>query len=268
MRNIIITVLSAMLLATAYTAYSQPKPKKSGTLRIMTYNVGTIEKHISDTFSKADNVALLGKIIRNSQADAVCVQELDSCGRNKYFQLEALTKAIDENWHFLFGRAVYYYGGAFGAGMTAAKKPIRSFNIFIPTPEGSEDRNVAVMEFEDYVVCSTHLNYNQPHQVDIINAEMKRLYGDSSKPVFLGGDMNAQPKSEMMQIFEQEWTIISTMARTTVQDRMVCIDFILQLNNRAKRVEVVDSQVIHSHIWGNVNLASDHYPVYVDIKLQ
>ena len=257
-------IIGLVLLVSQHT-YAQSKPE--GAIRIMSYNVGTIEKYVNDTFTKADNVALLGKIIRNSQADAVCLQELDSCGRNKYFQLEALTKAIDENWHYKFGRAVYYYGGAFGSGMSAAKKPICSFNIFIPTPEGTEDRIVAVMEFEDYVVGSTHLNYNQPHQVDIINNEMKRLYGDSSKPVFLGGDMNAQPGSQMMKIFEQEWTIISTIAQRTVQDRMVCIDFILQLNNQAPKAEVLESRVVLDHKWGDVNIASDHYPIYVDVKL-
>lgn len=268
MRNIFISLLSVVLLATAYTAYAQPKPKKRGTLRIMTYNVGTIEKYVSDTFTKADNVALLGEIIRNSQSDAVCLQELDSCGRNKYFQIEALTKAIDEDWHFQFGHAVDYYGGAFGSGMAAAKKPQRCLEIFIPTPGDSEDRIVVIMEYKDYVVASTHLNYAQPHQVDIINKEMKRLYGNSRKPVFLGGDMNARPGTEMMVKFEQEWTIISTTSSTTVQDSNSCIDYILQLNNLSPKAKVIDSQVVLDKVWGDVKLASDHYPVYVDIKLR
>lgn len=267
MRRVFTIIVALTLLFTTAQAQNAPQSKREGVVRIMSYNVGTIEKYVSDTFTKADNVALLGEIIRNSQADAVCLQELDSCGRNKYFQLEALTKAIDESWHFQFGHAVDYYGGAFGSGMAAAEKPIRCFNIFIPTPEESEDRIVAVMEFENYVVGSTHLNYNQPHQVDIINSEMKRLYGNTAKPVFLGGDMNAQPKSEMMEIFEQEWTIISTQAQRTVQDRMVCIDFILQLNNQADKAKVVDSQVVLDQTWGNVNIASDHFPIYVDVQL-
>jgi hypothetical protein len=79
--------------------------------------------------------------------------------------------------------------------------------------------------------------------------------------------MNAQPGSQMMKIFEQEWTIISTIAQRTVQDRMVCIDFILQLNNQAPKAEVLESRVVLDHKWGDVNIASDHYPIYVDVKL-
>ncbi len=251
------------------TATSPIAPKAEGTMRIMTYNVGVIGKFLTDTFTKEDNVKLIADIVREAEADAVCFQELDSCNmRNNYFQLKALAEHIGNDWGYNYTPAINYRGGTYGSGVAAKSQPIKCFKIFIPTIDGWEDRVVAAMEYEDFVVASTHLNYGQTSQVELINAEMKRLYGDSDKPVFLGGDMNAQPGSEMMLEFEKEWDIISTVTQRSVQSRMVCIDFILQLNNKAPKAKVVDSHAILQAASGSMKIASDHYPVYVDIKLQ
>ena len=103
--------------------------------------------------------------------------------------------------------------------------------------------------------------------MELINKTITELYADSDKPVFLGGDMNAQPGSEMMLEFEKHWKLLSTVSERSVQDRMVCIDFVLQFKNKAPIVEVVNA---HSILYSNVGdmwKASDHFPIYVDVKL-
>ena len=98
--------------------------------------------------------------------------------------------------------------------------------------------------------------------------EIMKLYGDAKKPVFLGGGMNANVGKDMMNKFCENWTIISQteLGSTVVTVTKPCIDFILQLNNKAKPVKVLGSAVIKQANSGDMKKASDHYPVYVDVK--
>ena len=246
-----------------------PKPK--GAIRIMTYNVGAICKFIDANFTKENNVQLLANVINESQPDVVAIQELDSCNtRNDYFQLKSIAESCGPKWNFYYGPAIDYKGGKYGTGvMGKEKKILKTLHIPIPVKEKSEPRVVTIVEYKNYVMACTHLNGGQPAQVEYLSAEVKRLYGESKKPVFLGGDMNAFPESEMMAEFCKDWTIISqTASGTTVEDsKKPCIDYILQLNNRAKAAEVIGAKGIKEANAGDMTIASDHYPVYVDVIL-
>ena len=245
------------------------KPRKA--IRLMTYNVGAVCKFIGNDFTKEDNVKLIAEIVKESQADAVAYQELDSCNtRNDYFQLKAITESCNPKWSYFYGPAIDYKGGKYGTGVASQnKRVIKTLYIPIPVKEKSEPRVLTIVEYKDYVIACTHLNGGQPAQVEYLNAEIKKLYGDSKKPVFLGGDMNAFPESPMMDEFRKAWTIISqTTDGTSVQStQKPCIDYILQLNNKAKAAKVVDSKVIKNAQAGDMKIASDHYPVYVDVIL-
>ena len=272
---LLIALLSIIVVACGNIAGGDndvlPSPinaKAKDSFRIVTYNVGAINKFISDSLTKEDNVRLLAEIIREADADAVCFQELDSCNlRNNYFQLEALADAIGGDWQYHYAPAIDYREGKYGSGVAAARKGAKCYHIPIPTPEGSEDRVVAVMEYDDYVIASTHLNGSQPDQIKIITAAMKERYGNSEKPVFLGGDMNATPTSEMMNEFRKNWIVLSKTSDATVFDRPVCIDYVLQFKNKAAIASVTDSQVITEANAGSMKMASDHYAVFVDVAI-
>ena len=238
---------------------------------LATYNVGAVCKFRGDDFSKEDNVKLIAEIVKESQADAVAYQELDSCNtRNDYFQLKAITESCNPKWSYFYGPAIDYKGGKYGTGVASQnKRVIKTLYIPIPVKEKSEPRVLTIVEYKDYVIACTHLNGGQPEQVEYLNAEIKKLYGDSKKPVFLGGDMNANVGKEMMNKFCEDWTIISQTesGSTVLTTTKPCIDFILQLNNRAKSAEVIGSKVIKAAKAGDMKIASDHYPVYVDVIL-
>lgn len=244
------------------------KPK--GAVRITTFNIGAINKFIDENFTKEDNVKLIAEIIRESDSDMVAIQELDSCNtRNNYFQLKAIAELCGEGWDYFYGPAIDYRDGKYGTGVTAKnKKPLKTLYIPIPVKEKSEARVLTIAEYKDYVIASTHLNGGQTLQVEFLNAEIKKLYGDSKKPVFLGGDMNAFPDSDMMNEFRKEWTIISQTSEcsTVITVTKPCIDYVLQLNNKAKPAKVLGSAVIRKANCGDMKKASDHYPVYVDVK--
>ena len=245
------------------------KPK--GAIRIMSYNVGAIGKFVDDNFTKEDNAKLISDIIIESQSDAVAIQELDSCNaRNNYFQLKTVAEGCGKDWDHFYGPAINYRGGKYGTGVTAkGQKAIKTLYIPVPVQEKREARVLTIAEYKNYVIACTHLNGGDPEQVKFINTEIKKLYGDSKKPVFLGGDMNAFPDSDMINEFRKEWTIISQTAEgtTVVTVGKPCIDYVLQLNNKAKPVTVLDSKVIREANSGDMKKASDHYAVYVDVKL-
>ena len=246
-----------------------PKPK--GVVRLMTYNVGAICKFHDKDFTAKDNVELLANIIKELQPDAVAIQELDSCNtRNDYFQLQAIAELCNPKWSYFYGPAIEYKGGKYGTGvMSRNKKVLKTLYIPIPVNEKSEPRVLTIVEYKDYVVACTHLNGGQPAQVEYLNTQIKRLYGNSTKPVFLGGDMNAFPESPMMDEFRKEWTVISLTSKgTSVKSpNKLCIDYILQLNNAAAPAKVVGSDVVKEVYSGDVKKASDHYAVYVDVEL-
>lgn len=272
-RSILATLCAVALMACGNSNDNQSpiaaKPRKA--IRLMTYNVGAVCKFIGDDFTKEDNVKLIAEIVKESQADAVAYQELDSCNtRNDYFQLKAITESCNPKWSYFYGPAIDYKGGKYGTGVASQnKRVIKTLYIPIPVKEKSEPRVLTIVEYKDYVIACTHLNGGQPAQVEYLNAEIKKLYGDSKKPVFLGGDMNAFPESPIMDEFRKAWTIISqTTDGTSVQStQKPCIDYILQLNNKAKAAKVVDSKVIKNAQAGDMKIASDHYPVYVDVIL-
>lgn len=272
-RSILATLCAVALMACGNSNDNQSpiaaKPRKA--IRLMTYNVGAVCKFIGDDFTKEDNVKLIAEIVKESQADAVAYQELDSCNtRNDYFQLKAITESCNPKWSYFYGPAIDYKGGKYGTGVASRnKRVVKTLYIPIPVKEKSEPRVLTIVEYKDYVIACTHLNGGQPAQVEYLNAEIKRLYGNSKKPVFLGGDMNAFPESPMMDEFHKAWTIISqTSDGTSVKSpQKPCIDYILQLNNKAKAAKVIGSKVIKDAKTGDIKIASDHYPVYVDVIL-
>jgi endonuclease/exonuclease/phosphatase family metal-dependent hydrolase len=71
--------------------------------------------------------------------------------------------------------------------------------------------------------------------------------------------------------FKEEWNLLSVQKNTfpsgSGQKAVKCIDFIFALKNNAK-YEVTASDVPLRFNKGNVDTASDHLPIYVDVKLK
>lgn len=236
----------------------------------MTYNVGAIGKFVDENFTVEDNIKAIANVILESETDMVAFQELDSCNtRNNFFQLKALAESCGAEWDYFYGPAINYRGGKYGIGtMVKDKKAIKTTLIPLPAKENREPRALAIAEYKEYVIASTHLNGGQIEEVKHINTEIQKLYGDSKKPVFLGGDMNAFPDSEMMNEFRKMWNILSiTSESSTLNPSKPCIDYVLQLNNKAKPAKVLGSEVIKEANSGDMKKASDHHAVYVDVKL-
>ena len=184
-------------------------PKAPNTIRLVSYNVGAFTKYTSGSY------ASIARMMLELDADAVALQELDSCTTRTggIFQIDRLARLM--RWHYAYAPAMPYRGGSYGIGVVCRNRIGHHYTIALPP--GGEPRTVAVVELDDCIVASTHLDLQAETQVreaEYINRIFTERYGESNKPVFLLGDLNAQPDSPTLQTLKQHWTVLSVEGNT------------------------------------------------------
>lgn len=251
------------------TAIPMKKPdytKADGVLRLLTYNVGHFGKYM------VNSTPLVAKMVNEINADAVAMQELDSCTtRADVYQIKEFSDCMG-GWNYAFQRAMPYSGGAYGIGVCAKDKIENQFGVSLPKGGDSEPRALVVVETQKYVFASIHLDVNSKTsrlaQAKIASKALIEKYGNSSKPVFLAGDFNEDQFSTAMAFLKNDWTVISAKGLTySTEQPALCIDFVLALNNGAK-FQVVKSYICTEFTSADVKKTSDHFPLFVDVKLQ
>lgn len=134
-----------------------------------------------------------------------------------------------------------------------------------------EHRSFVIAEFPEYVLVSTHLEYETEEartgQARILNETVKRLYSGSSKPVILAGDLNAVAPDTALDVLDPDWTRLSELALSwPSKDPKVCLDYIYVFKHAAP-VRLVKAHAITRASSADVTKCSDHLPIYVDIRL-
>lgn len=249
--------------------------KGEGVIRLVTYNVATF-RYDAENFPAPDRAyAAIGNFLKEIEADVVCVNEIDDgVPRTDGIDQPKHFAEIMGGWDYIFGPALdpHPTGGRYGEAAFSRKKAIAKDYVFLPQGVGTERRVMCVLEFDDFVFLATHLEHSNgaahPGQIAVINNYVDKHYANSSKPIFLAGDMNARPESETIALYQQKWKVISATQQTfpaNKPDR--CLDYILAYRNDAK-YQVVQSQVVRLSGSVKLNLVSDHLPVFADIKLQ
>lgn len=249
--------------------------KGEGVIRLVTYNVATF-RYDAENFPAPDRAyAAIGNFLKEIEADVVCVNEIDDgVPRTDGIDQPKHFAEIMGGWDYIFGPALdpHPTGGRYGEAAFSRKKAIAKDYVFLPQGVGTERRVMCVLEFDDFVFLATHLEHSNgaahPGQIAVINDYVDKHYANSSKPIFLAGDMNARPESETIALYQQKWKVISATQQTfpaNKPDR--CLDYILAYRNDAK-YQVVQSQVVRLSGSVKLNLVSDHLPVFADIKLQ
>ena len=241
-------------------------PKKKGSLRIVQYNIGAFSKEIENS------IPLVAARRKELHADAISLNELDSCNARHTNNQVADFAAEMGGWNHRFSRAMPYREGAYGVGVAVPDEVLSHLTVALPKGSGSEPRACCVVETPRYVLASTHLDFRSEEaavlQAKIINDAVGTLYGNSEKPVFLAGDMNFPPDSKVLAELRKDWTVLSVQENSYPSDgAKTCIDYILGLNNKA-RIKVVGSGVPVDFEDGDVAIASDHLPVYLDVEIR
>lgn len=245
-------------------------PKVEGSFRIMTYNVGAFCKYIS---SMNQNIDLVAKIIKEAEADAVGLNELDSMNtRHNVNQVAILAKELGD-WQWHFGKGIDYRGGSYGNGVVVPKGTgiVEKYTVPLPNATEYESRSIAVVETDKYVIAASHLDHSSEEyiqsQILAVNSWAQSRYLNYGKPVFYLGDMNSVPSSEALKSLGAAWDVISSKENTAggTAPATKCIDYIFHYKKSAP-VQVVGSHTISKVYCGDVSKASDHLPVYVDVK--
>lgn len=260
-KHIILTALLAAAAISFSTACSGTHE-----LRLVQYNVGAFSKELENS------IPMVAAMMKELGADAVSLNELDSCNaRHGNNQAEDFAGEMG-GWNSWFGKAMPYLGGAYGVGVAVPGEIIESFTIPLPKGNGSEPRACCVVETKEYVFASTHLDYvDMPStvlQARTASEAIMERYQDSGKPVFLAGDMNAGPDSDVLKELGKHWDVLTCTKDTySSTDPHACIDYILALRNGAK-YRVMGTDVPLDFKEGDVKLASDHLPVFVDVRIR
>lgn len=251
-----------------------PEPQEL-TLTIMTYNAGAFRKSLDDLghFSYGE----VATVIQSVSPWIVALNETDWGGVRSLGDKQAkkLAARLGTNWSAKFFSAGYsWYGNA----IVWDRHKIASNHVFdrleLEKTDGYEVRSMGAIDFYGFVFCVTHLDQvsetDRLNAVDKISAWARENYGDSGKPVFLVGDMNAEPSGPTVAKFHENWIQLSGEDLTYPADApRKCIDYIFVLKNGAEsRVDLLSSGIVTEDDVPEVATASDHRPVWAKVRIQ
>lgn len=242
---------------------------ESLTLTLVHYNVGV--------FSKTDSssVAVVADAVRELRADVVSLNELDNMVfRTGLKDQLALFSSEMGGWNSVFAPAMPFQGGRYGVGLSAEPglELLRMDKVRLPQLNGQEPRAMAVMEFGDFVVASTHLDHKSAEarlgQVHAVNHYIDSVYSGSRKPIFLCGDFNCLPESNPISLVKQTWQQLSPSQPTYPADFPAkCIDYIFVRPN-GNEIHVNSASVPTDLADTDLSTASDHLPVVVTVTIK
>ena len=224
-------------------------------LRLMSYN---IRNGIG-----MDNITSLQRtaaVLTAGRADVIALQEIDSM-TNRSEQTDVLQELASLTGLYpLYAPAIDYDGGKYGIGMLSREKPL-SWQAF-SLPGREEERALLLAEFDHFVFGCTHLSLTEADRMASL-ALLDSIVQVLDKPLFLAGDLNAEPDSPFIRALQQNYTVLTDMSQPTfpaTQPRET-IDYIIADKQAAPAFRLIRSFVVDEP------LASDHRPICVDIEL-
>ena len=223
------------------------------TLRLMTYNIKNANG--MDDICSFQRVA---NVINNASPDVVAIQEVDSMTRRSGQKYVLGEIAERTQMHACFAPAIEFDGGKYGIGLLTKQVPLRLQAI--PLPGREEARTLILAEFEDYIYCCTHLSLTEEDRMKSLEI-VKSFTVSYKKPLFLAGDMNAEPESDFIKELQKDFQILSNPKQSTypAPDPKETIDYITALKSNANGFALISSQVLDEP------MASDHRPILVEL---
>lgn len=224
------------------------------TLKLMSYNIKN-----ANGMDNVCNFQRIANVINNASPDVVAIQEVDSM-TNRSRQKYVLGEIADRTqMHGYFAPAIDYDGGKYGIGLLTKQVPLRLQSL--PLPGREEARTLILAEFADYIYCCTHMSLTEEDRMKSLEL-VKAFTSSSTKPLFLAGDMNAEPESGFIKELQKDFQILSNPKQHTfpAPDPKETIDYIATLKQNAKGFAVISAKVI------NEPMASDHRPILVELR--
>lgn len=230
--------------------------QKENTCRIMSYNIRNARGMDNITDYKR-----IASVIKSVSPDVVALQEIDSI-TDRSGKIDVLNQLADlTKMYSCYAAAIPYQGGKYGVGILSKEEPVSHYKIALPGRE--EARVMLVVEFDKYIVCCTHLSLTEADRQSSLDI-IKRTVSKYNKPVFLTGDLNDTPESEMIKQLSTDWKVLNNTKQPTfpANDPKKTIDYILGYTAKGYTYSVHQSRVLAE------KTASDHRPLFVDVRLK
>ena len=231
-------------------------------LRLATYNL----HHCASPETGLVVYDGIAEVIGGMKADAVAIQELDSCTvRAAEYQVKELADRC--GMEGIFCPTIPLGSGKYGIGMLYRKGLQLRRTDFIRLP-GQEPRAALIAEFRDFVYICTHFCHradsNRVASLKLIGAYVESNYGGGKLPVFLAGDLNDSAiNTPMGRELWESWTLLSVESPTFSGKSR--IDYILQYKGAGPQALRHES-FIPSLPGIDLLTVSDHSPVVSDIS--
>lgn len=259
-------VICLSLLKTG-SAYAEAKKSTTDTLRILTYNV----HHCNPPGKTIIDVPAIVNVVRKSNASIVALQEIDVNNSRSGKELDQAAAIAKEcGMYFCFGKAIDFAGGAYGVAILA-KYPISEVETMLLSKNAdpkTEQRvlltaRLAIGKNKFIRFASTHLDVvNEANRGQQVNEIIKKMDNDSL-PFIIGGDFNATPNSNAINLLDKAFHRSCRECVPTIPQDIPteAIDFIAFDKRYAKRIKIAKHLVIKE------TYASDHRPVYVELLI-
>ena len=250
--------------------------KAAGDIRLMTYNAFYCKSNTGTPSFSDEHIKAFASVIKSLNPDVIAIQELDSncIGRGNRYLLQEIKNATGLDYDIFFEGAAKYDGGTIGCGVMT-KRNMNTVKVkFVELP-GNESRKLIKVTFPKFSFFATHLDTNDQKRKDAAEI-IKNEKNGSTVPVFLAGDLNDSPAWQATQSafpqLAQAFTIISATEGSLPEQPGTTIDYILLSTAHKDKVAVSETHVVKRlFIDGeakNISTISDHYPVYVDMKIK
>lgn len=247
-------VLSFLLLLISGPAYSQH-------LKVISYNI-----HHGANSTEEITLEQIGEYIKNSGADLVGLQEVDSLCRRSGSQDQMKMLAEMTGMHYAFYRHFAYDGGAYGLGILSKSPILKQRNQRITSFKDGKEQSLAQLSVkvaigESQLLFSTvHLALDQGTRLIQVREVLEHLNGNL--PVILTGDFNALPDTEEIQLIDQVYPMQDKSLQPTFpyQQPVKKIDYIFadpRIGRALTKIRV-PLEILHS----------DHLPLEAEFSLK
>ena len=180
---------------------------KLSKLKVLSYNI----RH-GEGMDKKINLQRITKLLKDSQADLIALQEVDKgCSRSHQLDIaKELAESLD--FHYEFTKFMDYDGGEYGMAILS-RFPIKQTRRH-DLPTGTEPRCALEVQVQLPPLnqpLSFICIHNEWRKAQVRNQQIKTLLTSIksyNNPVILAGDFNGEPNDQSLQIFKVDpWQI-------------------------------------------------------------
>lgn len=250
-------ILLPLICAAAFAATAA-----QNNLKIMTYNIKNA--HGMDNVMDLQRVA---NTISKAHPHVVAIEEVDSMTErsNKQYVLGELAKRTRMQPYFF--PAIDYDGGKYGIGLLTRKQPLSIKQVSLPGRE--EARTMFVADFADFTFIGTHLSLTPEDRMASLKI-INEIADTCSKPLFIAGDFNDTPRSELLEGLNKKFTTLNNVKTNTfpADHPSETIDYIMALRNHPLNADTTANH--YTLLYAKViddSVSSDHRPVVARVRL-